>query len=595
MRPISRRSPSWGAATGSRRRSRRGSSPVHKRAGTLDKLIAAARADAAAKPNDLDARELLAQALEEAGKRDDAKNTLTAAVKDFPDDLKLSRHLLAVLAQLKAKDDLIAEYQRILGRHPEEVDLYLELGKVFAEDKRLEQAKLQWERLFQQKVKDPETCARLADIYALYGMEKEAVGMHEKAIELQPKEMRHYSDLASFLEQRGKHAEALAVADRATGIAAGNASYLEQLSQLWRELADPKKARAALDGALALKPNDPRLLSTLADLQYELDEAADASATLHKVVNLADETNLRGAAVDRLIRAARKTNQVGALAEAEKKAIEAGTKDRAPYLVLGKIAAQERDFAGAIAQSRKIVGDRSRDGGCAQAARAPLRGSGDFEIALKHYQSLVDKTPQSRRQYLKEMARIHMALYDQDKAFALYDEILKSSPDNAAAFKEVAEQYQKLSLLDKAVECLQQAVRLKPEEGKYHLDLAALYKRINEPKKAREEVVAAMRSSEEDIRNSARKKYYEQLTELGQVDEEVASLRKKIEENPYDGESPVLLTDIYIRELSINSRSICWKTSSGINPTSPSSSSSGRGSLVFSSGTRTRSRITKSW
>lgn len=522
---------------------------IHKRGGGLDGYVKTLREAAAKDPLDLDGREFLAQALEEANRLDDARTVLEGAVKDFPEDLKLSRRFLSLLAKLKDKDALVSEYQRILGRHPEEVELYLELGKVFAEDRRLEQAKVQWEKHFRSKIKDPEACARLADLYAFYGMENEAAAMHEKAIELQPRELRHYADFCAFLESKGKRDRALEVAARADDAAAGNASSLEQVSQIWRELGEPAKGRRAIEAAIALRPNDHRLLTALADLQYELGERDAAAASLRQVIDGAPETNVRTAAVDRLVREARKANAVAALAAAARQEIASGATQRSPYLVLGQIAAQERDFATAVAQYEALLAiDATLEEPRRQLARL-YEDQGDFELALRQYQLLVDALPQARRQYLKEMARIHLALYDQDQAFALYEEILKASPDNAAAFKEVADAYQKLGLHEKAAECLRQAIRLKPDEGKYHLELASVYRRLDEPGKAREEIVAAMFTSDEEVRNTAQKRYYEFLAGLGQVDEEIARLRKRIEENPYDADSPILLTDLYVREL----------------------------------------------
>ena len=125
---------------------------IHRRSGTLDELVARARADAEGSPQDLDAREFLARALREAGNEEEARGVLAAAVADFPDDLKLSRGLIAVLEELEDTEAVIAEYQRVLTRRPEELELYLELGRVFAREGRWEQAKLQWQRTLEQRV-----------------------------------------------------------------------------------------------------------------------------------------------------------------------------------------------------------------------------------------------------------------------------------------------------------------------------------------------------------------------------------------------------------------------------------------------------------
>lgn len=522
---------------------------IHKRTNTMEKLVAAAREEIQQKPQDADVREFLVRALEESTKPEEARAALAESVAAFPDDLRLSRRFINVLGKLKLREELIAEYQRVLSRHPEEVDFYLELGRVFAEDKRLEQARLQWEKLFQQKIKDPELCIRLAGLYAFYNMEREAAAMYEKAIELQPREIRHYAEYTSWLALHGKTQEVTATLEKAAALAQGNASMLEQVAQLLRENNNSARALELLKAAVEINAKDPRLLAALADAQFDNNLMDAASETLHRVINLAEDSGVRLAAVDRLLLAHRKGPNAEKFFAAERAAIASNTKDLAPWLILGKYYIQERKFSEAREVYEKLA---AIDPSSEDAHRALARigeDLGDFDISIQHYQSLVDRQPQSRRKYLKEMARVYLALRDQDKALELYEEILRTSPDNAAAFKEVAELYLKLNYYDKAAECLQQAIRLKPEDGSYHLSLAAVFRRQGEMEKAEGEILAAVRSKDEEVVSSARLKLYQFWSELGQLDEKTGYLRKQSDENPYDIDSPILLADIYIREL----------------------------------------------
>ena len=522
---------------------------IHRRSGTLDELVARARADAEGSPQDLDAREFLARALREAGNEEEARGVLAAAVADFPDDLKLSRGLIAVLEELEDTEAVIAEYQRVLTRRPEELELYLELGRVFAREGRWEQAKLQWQRTLEQRLDDAGLCLRLAGMYVYYDQLDEAVAMYEKAIELEPREIGHYAELAGFLAVRERSGEIPALLERAAAAAAGDSPRLEQLAHLWREYDEPERALASLDQAIAGRPRDARLLSQRADLLVQLDRAEEAVAALHEVINVAPDAALRSSSVDRVIRLFRAQDRIPLLLETEARAVAEGTRDPAPYLILGEAHAQEREPDLAIGYLEQLL----ELGGHGEDARPLLarlyEDLGDYGRALEQYEALVEEVPQSRRVHLREIARIHLTLYDQEKAFACYEEILRSSPDNAAAFKEVADAYLKLNLYERAAECLQQAVRLKPEDGRYHLQLAGVYRDTGEPDRARQEILAAVRSTEEEVREDAREDYYQLLSEEGQIDEEIASLRRSIDENPYDVESPLTLCDIYIREL----------------------------------------------
>lgn len=445
---------------------------VHQRAGTVDELIETSRADAA-DASDLDARELLARALVLSERREEARDVLTAAATDFPSDLELSQRLLEVIEALGDDDGRIAEYQRILGERPEELELYLELGRVFAGSGRFEQARRQWNATLEQRLDDAGLCVRLAGMYALFDQIDDARARYEQAIALEPREVRHYTDLAAFLAVRGLRDEVPAVLERADAAAqgggssgGGNASRLSEVASLRSEYNQPERARAAL----ALDPEDAQLKSRLADALLREGSLEQAAGILHEVVETAREAALRNSAVDRIVRQFSRAERPEELLALETAAAEERPEALAPRLVLGKLYVQRREP----------------------------------DLAIGVYEALIEARPQTRRTYLKEIARIHLARYDQQAAFECYDEILRGAPDNAAAFREVADDYDKLGLHDKRLECLRQAARLAPEDARTRLALADAWRTLGEWDRAREEIAEATRvASDEDLGEAA--------------------------------------------------------------------------------------------
>lgn len=527
---------------------------LHKRGGTIDAYVAELVARETEHPEDVDAREMHAQALREQGKKAEAADVLAAAVAAFPDDLKLSRARIALLGELGRLDEKVAEYQRTITKHPEEFELYLELGTAFAESGKLEQARLQWQKTLEQKLVDPALCGRIAELYAGYGMRAEAQSMYERAIGLEPKEIARYADLATFLaadeaKNENSAAAAKSVIERAETAAGNDATRLEQVATLWRERGEKERALTLIERALVTKKDDARTLAQLADLQIELGRTKEALDTLHAVVEHADEGTLRHASIDRVVRVARKDKSIQELTAREKKAIANGTKEVAPFLVLGRIQTQDRDAAGAIATYEALLASHADQEDAHKELARLVEDQGDLQAALAHYQRLAAVSPKNRRPWQKEIARIHLALFEQDEAFQVYREMLQGSPDNPAAFKEVADAYQRLNLVSEAIECMLQAVRLKPDDGRYRLQLARLYQSADERDKAQVEIVAAIRSKEEDVRDEARKHYYDFLASEGLLDREIDTLRRRVEDNPYDLEASLTLTDIYSREL----------------------------------------------
>ncbi len=525
---------------------------IHQRAGTVEELEGLA-AEAAGDAADLDAREFHARVLVTASRLPEARDVLQAATEDFPADLTLSRSLLDALEALEDDEGRIAEYQRILAEKPDELELYLELGRLFASSGRFEQAKRQWNKTLEKRLDDAGLCVRLAGFYALFDQVDDAVGMYERAIELQPREVRQYSELAAMLLVRGRAddvPEVLERADAAVRADGGDASRLAEVASLWNEFGRPDRARAALEDALALAPGDGPILSRLADVLLREGNEERAIELLHQIVAEAEEAGLRKSAVDRILRIYRLGGRTQELAALEEAAIEADPEAVAPRLVLGRVHLQNREPDLAIATYEELIG---LDAGNEDARKALARlyeERGEFDLALAQYEAIVQARPQARRTYLKEMARIHLARYDQERAFACYDEILRGAPDNPAAFREVAEAYDKLGLHDQRLECLQQAVRLKPDDARTRLDLADAWRTLGEFARAKEEIQEAARVAvEEGVRDEARLKFYVLLGETGELEGEITELRRRVEDNPYDVEAPLVLTDIYVREL----------------------------------------------
>lgn len=522
---------------------------IHKRSGTLERLIVSARERAQADRQDVDSRLLCARALEESGQREAARDELKAILKDFPEDLAVSRQLLAVLDALKDVDGRIAEMQRILEKKPDELEIYIDLGRAFASAGRLEQARLQWNKTLEKRLKDPQLCIRIGALYAYHRMLDDAIAMYEKAIALEPGEVRHYSDLAGLLAQNELRDRALEVLARADERVADSPSGLEELAQQYRELGDLAGARQRIERALAKNVDEPRLLSTLADLLVLEGNRDRASEVLHHLIDVAKERAVQSTAVGTMLRMYAQTGELDRLMALERATLGNDPKSRSANLVLGKTLVQTREPDQAIEVfERLLAADPESEIAREQVGRL-LEAAGDLEGALARYQELIEKKPASRRQYLKEIARIHLALYDQDQAFRCYEEILKGSPDNPAAFVEVADAYQKLGLFEKQTDCLKQAVRLKPDDARNRLKLAEALRRDRENDAALEQVEAALSTQEPEILEDARRKYYALLSETCRLEPTMLALRKRCEENPYDSESPIRLTDLYSREL----------------------------------------------
>src|SRR5262249_32926315 len=146
--------------------------------------------------------------------------------------------------------------------------------------------------------------------------------------------------------------------------------------------------------AVALQHDDPRLLAALADLQIEMGEEQAGAETLHRVINLATESQLRTASVDRLVRIFRKGNRLPVLLAEEEKRVAAQSVDAAPYLVLSKLYALDRDPGKAIDALVKLCALHPEHEEARKQLARLYQEQGDYAHALAQYDELIARAPQ---------------------------------------------------------------------------------------------------------------------------------------------------------------------------------------------------------
>ncbi|MBL4846514.1 MAG: tetratricopeptide repeat protein, partial [Planctomycetes bacterium] len=257
----------------------------------------------------------------------------------------------------------------------------------------------------------------------------------------------------------------------------------------------------------------------------------------------------RERAATAFLRLARKTSTLAAELGRAERELGAKSKELAPYLILARAAYQSRDTARTeqVLEDLLVVRPGQVDAHRSLAKLAERRG--DVAAALRHQRALLKTRGTPPRRALLAMARLHLTRYERDAALDAYRKVLAASPGNPAAFQEVAKEYETLGLTSEARRCLRQAVRLSPDDGKLRLELARVLERLGERGKARVEILAATRCKDRRQRKKARQAYYRSLVGEGALEAEVASLRRRCEDNPYDIEAPLTLVDLYVREL----------------------------------------------
>lgn len=517
---------------------------IHRRTGKLEGLLARLQEQHAAGSNDLAATELLASVLIETRQREQAIEVLAAVAPKHPKDVRLARRLAELQVESGAVDAAIQTYQRILTERPEELELYLELGTLFAKSDRFAEARNQWDKALARNLKDASLCARLASMFATWGHDADAIRLYEQAVELEPESMQRVTELTEFLFGRKQPERAVAVLEAAIARSAGKPRSLEALVGVLRENGLRERAEQVLRDVLALEPGNHEIRFALADLIASAGRLDEALPLLWEVVENDDGgSGHRAAAANMLVAAMFRAGRD------EELLAEAGRRGGAgAAYVLGRAHTRTRDFEAAMRAYRSAIEARPDDAESRRLLARLLADSGRFHDALEQYSQLAIAIPGEGRRQFREVARLHLELYDLDAAIEVWERAMRDNPDNAAVFVEVGREFLEIQRVPEALEAFRQAARLKPRDVDIQLRLAHALSQTGQYEEAEKQLLAvAAEAVDPRDRSLARQRLFQLYGEQGVLDERTDALAAAVAENPYEVQSAQLLADLLMR------------------------------------------------
>ena len=430
---------------------------IYRRTGRLEGLVERLEERLSQSPDDLAVSELLADVLLEMRELDRAAAVLSGVSPRFPKDVRLARRLAQLHVERKDLDAAIAEYQRIVSERPEELDLYLELGTLFARSERLSEAKNQWDKALAQNLKDASLCTRLASMYALWDQNADAVRLYRRAIELEPDAIVRHVDLAEFQFAHDDEAGGVTTLKDALAVAGERPRRLEALAAPLREHGLIDLARACLEKILAAEPENNEIRYALAELLMAEGRTPEAIPMLWHIVEADDRgTGQRTLAANTLVNHAARERQLEALLT------EAGTRATpGAAFVAGRAHTRLRDFHLAIEDYRRAIELNPSDVNARRLLARLLAEEGDFEGSLAQYEQLGVVAPGERRRNFREIAQLHLELYDLDSAVDTWEHAMRDNPDNSAVFLQVGKEFMAISRIPEALRAFEQAARLR--------------------------------------------------------------------------------------------------------------------------------------
>ncbi len=220
-------------------------------------------------PNDPDATRLLAFALQQQGKADEAIAKLKAVLANDPANVDLTRALAFIYQSANKSAEAIAYLKEVIDRFPNNDELILfarsSLSTVYTQQGDFAKGEAELEILF---AKNPENAGVNNDLGYLYTEQgknlDKAESMIRKAVTEEPENSAYLDSLGWVLFKRGKVKEAIAPLEKAVQLLQMDDSTVhEHLGDVYFAAKDRTKAKASWEKAEkiaeAAKPPDKRL------------------------------------------------------------------------------------------------------------------------------------------------------------------------------------------------------------------------------------------------------------------------------------------------------------------------------------------------
>jgi len=246
------------------------------RRGALPEALALAGRLAAAHPDSVEARQLLAICLARTGKAGEAEREFAQALRLAPDHPHVLSNLASLLRSLGRSEEAVALWQRATQAHPSFLQAWMDLGATELARGRGNEAVAAFERAI---ALQPSARAwhYLGNARRAQGELALAETAFRNAIALDPRSASAFLNLGAVLRLRGRPSDAIACYERAEALGFRGAEVHDAMAGA---LTDLGRIPEALDRARRLVAEHPAFPAghrTLASLRWEYGTDTDAT------------------------------------------------------------------------------------------------------------------------------------------------------------------------------------------------------------------------------------------------------------------------------------------------------------------------------
>ena len=428
------------------------------------------------RPADVELKIRLGRALLSAGRLNDAKQTLQAAVKTSPTDATVRMSYVDILNHVGDGNEAAKQLQVLVDQEPENPDYLVQLGNAWLQDnsqsisQRRTAAAKAWQKLADVRKDDPVATAQVADLMRRIERKESATELYRRAIELAPDQPQYREYLGQFLFQQDRKEEALAAWQE---IAAGPRKNRDNLVRLAEVLSSFQLRDKAIETFTLAAEMDLMFVQRMRFAQMLMDaERYDESLAQLDLAQPAASTNdereqLLRARMDVYVENGSLEEQIAKLGQRASESNKA--EDYRQHAMLLSASGRKAEAIEAINAAIAV------DPGSVPvlvAAAELFRDGSRYVRAIEIYEKLNQVDQRFSGSYLRQISTLQLKLGNVEGALAAAQQMIDAAPGSSEPMRFYAEQCFAGGRYEKGIQQLRETLRLSPDDNQTRLDLA---------------------------------------------------------------------------------------------------------------------------
>lgn len=402
----------------------------------------------------------LGRILVSAGRLEEARTTLMAAVERAPDDATVRLGLVDILVRQAKVAEAGEQYEQLAKQDPTNPDYLLKWGQLLLEDQKMELAERRkaaatiWQRLAEARNDDAVTLAQVADRLRSVDQSDEAIALYRKAIEMDSSAPQYREYLGEYLHQLDRKDEAIQVWKAIADGDRRNVGSLIRLAEIFATFKLPERSletwKAASEFDLTFS-QELRYASQLRAAKH-FDAALSRLETAEGIAESPDERDqLLAERITTYSEAGTLPDKIAAL----EKLSAPDTGQLKELALMHQAAGQLTDAFVAI---KAALSKEPENIAVLSVAAEVLERQNRFADSVKYYRQLASVDRRFQTNYLEKVAQLQVRLGLADEALSTSEELIQANPASTDTYLFAARTAFQLGRTDEGIEVLRRAM-----------------------------------------------------------------------------------------------------------------------------------------